>query len=213
MTATNILTQLRWRYATQKFDTSKKLNEEQLHLLKEAMRLAPSSYGFQPWKFIQVDDPKVREQIKQAAWGQPKVTEASHLFVFASKKDLTVEDAQHLVEETAQAQGKTVEDLSGMTQMLEGFISNLEPEAAEHWAARQVYIPLGFLLSVAAIYGIDAGPMEGFDKAKVDEILGLEKLGYKSRVMCAVGFRAKDDPAAERAKVRYPQQEVFRVVK
>ncbi|MBU6141714.1 NAD(P)H-dependent oxidoreductase [Patescibacteria group bacterium] len=205
----NMLEALQWRYATKKFDPSKKLTDAQLGLLEEALRLSPSSLGLQPWKFIVVSDPAIRAQLRKAAWDQPQITDASHLFVLAVKKNVDAKAVDDFVNSTAKIRKVGPETLSRLKEMLMGSITSRTPDQAREWGSRQVYIALGILLATAASEGIDACPMEGFDPKKFDEILGLEALGVESRVLAAVGFRASDDPAAQSVKSRFAKDEVI----
>lgn len=202
------LQQLNWRYATKQYDTSKKLTDEQRHLLMETMRLAPSSFGLQPWKFIHVTTPEVRQKLREAAWGQPQVTDAAEFFVVASKTSMDQAYVDHFVQVAAETQGKSIDELKGLHDMISGSVQARQSMIAE-WNARQVYIPVGFVLAVAAQHGIDAGAMEGFDPQKFDEILGLKEQGLTSRVLLGFGFRSPDDKYQYAKKVRFPAAEVF----
>jgi len=203
------ITALNWRYATKKFDTSKKLTDEQLSMLEETLRLSPSSYGLQPWKFIVVSDPEVRAKLRAAGYNQPQITDASQLVVFAVPK--VVDDAlvDVFIQSVADAKGMPVDGLKGYADMIKGSLAGKSPEARVEWAARQVYIALGFLLAAAAGAGIDACPMEGFDPKKFDEILGLGALGLESKVVAAIGFRSSDDENAGMPKFRFPKEKVI----
>ncbi len=199
---------LKWRYATKKFDPTKKLSQEQLDMLLEAMRLAPSSYGLQPWKFIVVTNPEKREQLKAAGYGQNQITDASHLIVFAVDTRINNEDIDKYIHAIAQTRGIPEESLKDFEGMMKSFVAGKSPEELTEWAARQAYIALGVLISAGATEGIDIAPMEGFDPAKFDEILELGQHNLASKVIAAIGFRAEDDAFAQMAKVRYPKEEV-----
>lgn len=209
----NIIDSLKWRYAVQVFDSQKKLSQAQLDTLLEAARLAPSSFGIQPWKFIVVTNPAIRAELRKAAWDQPKVTDASHLVVFAVRKNVDAALVDKYIASTAQIRGLKVEALKGYEDMIKGSIAGRTSEQAKEWGTRQLYIAFGTLLTAAAVEGIDAGPMEGFDPKKFDEILGLEALGLESRIAVAVGFRSPDDKAAQYPKSRFSKEEVVVEVK
>lgn len=204
-----MLEALRWRYATKQFDKEKKLSEEQLATLKESLRLASSSFGLQPWHFIVVEDVELRKKLRMAGYGQPQITDASHFIVLATEKNVDASLVKKYVGRVAMTKNIPVESLINLSDTLNGAIRTKGKEGSREWAARQVYIALGVLLATAAIEGIDAAPMEGFDPAQFDKILGLEKRGLTSRVMVALGFRAHDDPAAKAPKVRYTEEQVF----
>lgn len=207
MTSTQaLIPALQWRYATKQFDPTKKIPEADVHELTEAMRLSASSFGLQPWKFIVVNDPALRAKIKEHAWNQSQVTDASHLIVLATRKDIHDDYIRHYVEATAKARGTTVEALKGFEDMMLGTVRNMPPEAITTWNQRQVYIALGTLLLAAAQKGIDACPMEGFDPKKVDEVLGMTD--YTVTALCPIGIRASTDKYASAPKVRFPASEV-----
>ena len=200
---------LNWRYATKAFDTEKKLTDEQLSLITEALRLSASSFGLQPWKFVVVTNPEVRKQLREAAWNQPQITDASHLIVLSVRTDVDASFVDKFVQSVADTRGMPVDALKEYSDMMKGSVASRTPEAVKEWSSRQVYIPLGTALLAAAENQIDACPMEGFDNAKFDEILGLKAHNAESRVVLAVGFRSPEDKTAEYKKVRFPESEVF----
>lgn len=203
-----VLAQLGWRYATKKFDPARKIAPELWAHLERAATLAPSSYGLQPWKFVVITDPEVRKQLHPVSWNQPQVLDASHLVVFAAKNPPTTGDVEEYVRHTAAVRGTTPEALDGFRQMMVGSLSRMDAAAAHRWAARQCYIALGVFLSAAALVGVDACPMEGFQTDKYDEILGLKAKGLGSVVMAAAGYRSPEDANAAAAKVRFPVDDV-----
>ncbi len=208
-----VLQQLHWRYATKKFDTTKKIPEEIWQTLEESLVLAPSSFGLQPWKFFVVTNPEVRQQLLEHTWGQKQVVDASHLVVLAIKKDLNVGDVDRYMQHMAEVRQVPVDALQGFSDTIKGFLTKPPyPINLNEWATRQVYIALGELMTVAAMMGIDTCPMEGFTPAKYDEVLGLTAQGYASVVLCPVGYRAADDKNADMPKVRYSLQDVVQHV-
>lgn len=200
---------LQWRYATKRFNADKKLSSEQLEMLLDAVNLAPTSYGLQPFEVVLVEDAALRAKLKEAAYGQPQLTEASHILVFAANKDLSEEHIDAYVERTADQRGVSVDDLKDFRAAMVGAILSNDAEGRFQWAARQAYISLGVLLSSAAVAGIDACPMEGFDKAGFDEILGLSERGLSSVMMAALGFRSPEDKYAGLPKVRKSKDELI----
>jgi nitroreductase len=204
-----VLHQLRWRYATKKFDSGKKIPADVWAKLEQAVVLAPSSYGLQPWKFIVVTNPEVRKQLHPASYNQAQILDASHLVVFAAKNPPTPADVDHHVNRTAQVRGLKPEALDDYKKRMLGSISNMTEANAFAWAARQCYIALGVFLSSAALFGVDACPMEGFQNARYDEILGLKPKGLSAVVIATAGYRASDDPAAALTKSRFDVNEVI----
>ncbi|MGB3309453.1 MAG: NAD(P)H-dependent oxidoreductase [Nodosilinea sp.] len=204
-TPNQIAQQLNWRYATKQFDPEQKIPDDVWSVLEESLVLSPSSFGLQPWKFFVVRNPDLRQQLRDHAWGQAQVTDASHLVVLATKKDIGAADVDQFVQRMATVRDVPIESLSNYGDMVKGFLAEPPyPLTMESWATRQVYIALGFLMYSAAMLGVDTCPMEGFDPAKVDELLQLPAQGYSSAVLCAVGYRSADDKYADLPKVRYP---------
>lgn len=200
---------LRWRYATKKFDPSRKIPARGFSELLESLRLAPSSYGLQPWKFIVVRDEDLRKNLREHAWNQPQVTDASHLLILCALKTMGENYVKNFTSRIAKARGIKRESLSAYEQMMLKSLKAMSPRALSEWMKRQVYLALGMLLAQCARKKIDACPMEGFDAKKFDEILGLEKLGLESVVLCPLGYRAKDDQHAALKKIRFAKTEVF----
>lgn len=209
----NIIDALNWRYATKEFDKDKKLSPEQLHTVTEALRLSASSFGLQPWKFIVVTNQEIRAKLKEVAWGQNQITDASHLIVLATQKNVDAAFVDKYVADVSATRGVPVENLKGYADMMKGSIGARTPEQVSQWAAKQTYIALGTAMAAAALEGIDSCPMEGFDSAKFDEILGLAALGLESSVLLPVGFRAASDATAAYKKVRFAEKDVIVEVK
>lgn len=196
---------LNWRYATKKFDPSKRVPDDKLHHILEAVRLTASSSGLQPYHVLVVTNPELREQIKPNAWGQGQITDASHLLVFAAWDDYTAERINAAFDLVNEVRGFKNEGWEAYRQQV---LATYPPRGAEvnyQHAARQAYIGVGTALLAAAEAGVDATPMEGFDPAKVDEILGLRAKGLRSVVLLPIGYRqAEGDWLVNLKKVRQP---------
>ena len=204
-----LLENLNWRYATKKFDASKKISDADLNTLKEAVRLAASSYGLQPYKVVIVENPELREQLKAAAYGQTQITDASQIFIFANDLNAGPESVAAYIKNISETRGLPTEALGGFADMMNGVISNLSQEAKNIWTAKQTYIALGTLLAAAAELKIDATPMEGFNAAAFNEILGFDKLGLNASVIATVGYRHDEDDSQHYKKVRKSHEELF----
>jgi nitroreductase len=205
-----LLERLNWRYATKQFDPNRKIGSQDWATLEDALLLTPSSGGLQPWKFIVVTDSAVRAKLLPASYGQPQITNASHLVVFAAKKNFSEVDVEAFISRTAGARGVSVESLAPLRDMLVGgIVKSMDDPARDAWARNQAYIALGNLLTSAALLGVDACPMEGFNRAQYDETLGLNKQGYGSAVIATLGYRATSDKYATASKVRFPKEQVF----
>ncbi len=202
---------LNWRFATRVFDPTKKIAAADLDTILESARLTASSFGIEAWKFIVVENPEVRAALRAAGYDQPKITDASTLIVLAARTDVREHISDELMERTAQIKGVTVADLAGYKQMVDGAIGMRDDAALAAWVSAQTYIALGTMMATASLLQIDNGPMEGFDPAKVDEILGLSGQHLHAVSMLALGYRG-EDPMAESPKVRRAKEEVVAVV-
>ncbi len=197
-----------------RFDPSKKIAPADWETLEDALILSPSSYGLQPWKFYVVTDAAIRKELKTHSWNQPQISECSHLVVIAARKDASPEDIEKYLSRVTEVRGTPAEEL----EVLKGMMLGSQKKAAEadtinEWSARQCFISLGFLLSAAALRGIDACPMEGFIPEQYDRILGIEKAGYFSVVVCALGYRDREeDFLTGLPKVRFRKEELIRRV-
>lgn len=210
ITSQQLLEQLQWRYATKQFDPNRKISAADWATLEEVLRLSPSSGGLQPWKFIVVTDPAMRAKLSPASYGQKQITDASHLVVFTSKINFSEADVDAHINNASKVTGAPLEALKPFRDILVGGIVKSRDEAArDAWARNQAYIALGFLLSGATLLGIDACPMEGFDRAQYDEILGLKAKGYASAVIATLGYRSSEDKYAASPKVRFPKEQLF----
>ena len=184
---------LNWRYATKKMDPTKPVAQEKIDAVIEAIRMAPTSSGTQPFELIVVTNPDVRSQICKAASDQTPITDGSHLLVFAAWDTYTEDRIDEVVKLNIEKRG----DLPLIGQYYGNLKANYVPRDAEvnyAHAARQAYIALGFAMIAAAEQGVDSTPMEGFDPASVDKILGLKARGLRSIVLLPLGYR---DPAGD----------------
>ncbi len=206
----SLIQQLAWRYATKKFDHSKKIGTADWAALEQALVLTASSYGLQPWKFIIVTDPALKTKLRAASWNQAQVEDCSHLVVITAQQDITEADLDRFIARTAEVRGVAMESLAGYKGYMLGDLVNGPRHAViKEWAARQTFIALGNLLTSAAVLGIDACPLEGLEPAKYDEILGLQGSGYATISACPLGHRAADDKYANAPKVRYEAKDVI----
>jgi nitroreductase len=204
---------LEWRYATKRFDPAKKISAEDWHTLEKSLILSPSSFGLQPWKFIVVQDSGLRKKIREAAWNQPQIEEASHLVVLACKKAMGQPEVDKLIGRMSEVRGVKAETLAEYRGMMLGFLAPGTGAISDvkAWTTHQTYLALGMFLATASHLGIDACPMEGFLAPKVDEILGLAGGEYASVVIAAAGYRSSDDKLSQMKKVRYAREELVSV--
>ncbi len=188
MTKKTLSEQLNWRYATKKMDPAKSVPQEKVDAIIEAVRMAPTSSGTQPFELIVVTNEKVRAEICKAASDQTPITDGSHLLVFAAWDNYTEARIDAVTEANVKARG----DIPLIHQYYGNLKANYIPREAEvnyAHAARQAYIALGFAMIAAADQEVDCTPMEGFDPAAVDKILGLNERGLRSVVLLPLGYR------------------------
>jgi nitroreductase len=200
---------LHWRYATKKFDPARKIPEATWTALQDSLVLAPSSYGLQPWHFVVVQDPAIKEKLSAASYGQKQPVECSHLVVFAVRKNFSPADVDHFIDRMVEVRGAPKDSLKGYRDIMAGAVDSMAKGGiVDAWSSRQVYIALGEFMTAAALLGIDACPMEGIVPAKYDEILGLSAKGLATLAACPVGYRAADDKYAHAPKVRFQTSEL-----
>lgn len=205
------------RYTTKAYDPHKRIGAAQMEQLKTLLRFSPSSVNSQPWHFVIVESSDTKAKLATATTGpyggnEQKVLNASHVVVLCARSEL---DDAHLervlLQEENDGRFKT-DDAKAMQIRGRGFYVNLhrnDLHDTQHWMEKQVYLSLGTLLFGAAALGIDATPIEGFDRKVMDEVLGLSERGLRSVVMAALGYRSDDDFNADLPKSRLPQDAIF----
>lgn len=208
----NFIENQNWRYATKKFDATKKVSTEDLETLKKAIQLSSSSYGLQLYKVFIIENPEVRAQLQPVSWGQSQIVDASHLLVFANIVDVQESHIDAYVQNITDTRGLSVEDLKGYSDFMKSKIVQLPVEQKAIWTSKQTYLALGNLLNAAAELKIDVTPMEGFEPEKYNEILGLDKLGLNASLVAAIGYRHEEDATQHYAKVRKPIEELFETI-
>ncbi|MFO0743493.1 MAG: NAD(P)H-dependent oxidoreductase [Candidatus Paceibacterota bacterium] len=204
----SFLENLNWRYATKKFDSTKKVSEENLQKIRDAIRLAPTSFGVQMFSVVEVTDTEIRNKIKEASYNQSQVTDSDRLFVFVARND-----GEERVENMFQTMSGGNEEvrktaLAGYEGMVRNTVLSQDKASLANWSAKQSYIGLGFALAAAAELKIDSCPMEGFDPMKVKEILGLGD-EFMPIAMLPVGYRDESDTHLNNPKFRFPESEIF----
>lgn len=200
----SFLSQLHWRFATKKFDTTKHVSEEHLKMIMEAIRFAPSSFGLQPFHVVIVSGKDLRAALAPVSFGQPQVSDSSYLFVFCARTDLPERIEEYLdVASGGNSDAKAAMKSYGDT--MHGMLDGKTPEERYAYTSQQAYLALGFGLAACAELAIDACPMGGFDPAGVDAVLALPPF-MKSVAYMAVGYRAE---GPDRPKVRFPESDLF----
>ncbi len=204
-----IIEDLNWRYATKKFDNTKKISDEDKTYIKEAIRLSASSYGLQPYKVFIVENPAIKQKLLPAAYGQNQIIDADLIVVFASYKSIGAIEVDAYIEIIASTRNVPLTALQGFADYMKGNIAKMTDEQKVVWAAKQTYIALGNLLNAAAELKIDTTPMEGFNPEMVNEILGLTNLNLNAALIATLGYRHEADATQHLKKVRKSTDDLF----
>ncbi|SEM20288.1 Nitroreductase [bacterium A37T11] len=204
-----LLESLKWRYATKKMN-GQRVPQEKIDYILEAAYLAPTSSGTQPYRVIVVTNRELLEKIKVVANNQPQITDCSHLLIFAAWDNYTAERISHIFQITEQERGVPTGTMENYKNMLIGAYTSRSAEENFAHTARQAYIGFGLAIAAAAEQQVDATPMEGFDNAALDQLLGLPEKGLKSVTLLPIGYRdAENDWLVNLKKVRTPKEEFF----
>lgn len=204
-----LLNRLNWRYATQKFDSSRRIPSQTWATLEQALVLTASGFGLQPWKFVVVTEPSVRQQLVSVSYGQKQVQDASHVVVFAIPRQLDASHVRRHVVRMMEVRQTPTTCFERYEKVTTSYLESLSEGQKTEWMARQVYLALGAFLTSAALLGVDTCPMEGFVPHEYDLLLGLEERGLSSVVVCCAGYRDSGDKYATQAKVRFHPDEVI----
>lgn len=201
---------LEWRYATKIFDSTKKIPDTDWKILAESLVQTPSSFGLQPWKFLVVQNPELRNKLRVAAWNQSQVTDCSHFVVFLYKEKLDIDHIQKNINRMAEVRGVPLANLEAYKNVMIGeLINGPRAKSIEPWAQRQTYIAMGFLMETAALLKVDTCPMEGLDPAEYDKILQLQGSGWKTIAAVAMGYRHPEDKYQHNKKVRFHVEDII----
>ena len=201
------------RYATKAMN-GKVVPQEKIDNILEAVRLAPTSSGLQPFEVFVVTKDETKSSIREIAWNQSPVTDCSHLLVFAAWDNYTVDRINHMFDLTNEIRGFKNEGWENYRQMLLSGYPQRPPKTNFEHAARQTYIPFMAAITQAALEGLDSTPMEGFDADSLDKILGLREKGLRSTLLLPIGYKdADNDWLVNLVKVRKPLKELVTFIK
>lgn len=200
----SFLNSLKWRIAEKNFDPTKKINESNLNKILESIQLAPTSYGLQPFHVYVTSNEETKIKLKEAGYNQSQFTDSSHTLIFATRNDVEQRIGQYIKIAMNQPDANK-EGLQKYSSMMHSSLDNLNPEQKKTWAAKQVYIALGFALAACAELHIDSCPMEGFSSEQFNQILNIPK-SQNSVVALTIGYR-KELP--HKSKVRFSQDDLF----
>lgn len=205
---------LQWRYATKKFDPSKKVDQKLVDHIVEAAWLAPTSSGLQPFKVIEITNQELKEKMVPIAMDQQQVADCSHLLVFAAWDNYTEERIDKIYHYTTTGREQQPDAYKSYTDRLKkAYLKRPDMENFAH-TARQAYIAFGLAIAMAAELKVDTTPMEGFDNDALDALLSLRELGLKSVLILPLGYRDEaNDWLVKMKKVRHPKNEFLIEIK
>ena len=208
-----LLDALKWRYATKKFDPTKKLPLELVDKIIESVWLAPTSSGLQPFELLVITNLEIKNKITEVSFGQDIVADCSHLLVFAAWDNYTEERIDNIYAHHTREREQLTDRYNAYTDRLKArYLNRPASENFEH-AARQAYIAMGFAMAEAASLQIDATPMEGFVDTEVDQILNLKEQGLRSVLLLPIGYRDEEnDWLVNQKKVRHPKEDFLTVI-
>ncbi len=208
----DLLEKLNWRYATKTFDISKKVSNQDIEFIKDAIRLSVSSYGLQLYKIIIIENNEIRNELRKASWDQPQITEASHLFVFCNYTNNYDRQVDQYIHRITEIQGSDFDTLQRYGTSIKENINKMSANERKSWVEKQTYLALSNLLIACVELKIDACPMEGFDKQAYNKILGLDEVGLNASVIAPIGYRSTKDKTQHRKKIRKKLNELFETV-
>lgn len=204
-----VLQNLNWRYATKRMN-GEKVPAEKMDNILESIRLTATSNGLQPFTVLVIEDEELRKKLLPAAFNQPQLVEGSHLLVFAAWKEISADKIDRYFEQVIKERNLKPEDMAQYAAFLKNNFSAQTQEQQFNWASKQAYIALGTAMVAAAEEKVDSTPMEGFNPAEVDAILGLTEKGLGAAALLALGYRdASKDHMANSKKVRRAKEELF----
>ena len=204
----NTIQSLKWRYATKKFNSDKEVSLEHLELILSAGNLTATSYGLQPISFVVVSSDELKEKLLTHAYNQNQITTCSHLIVLCASTKINEHMVDHYMHRIADERDMKVEDLKNFRDAIVSDVANRTQEEKTTWAEKQAYIALGSMMIAAAELEIDGCPMEGFDKEKFNEVLGLSEKELTSAVLFPIGYRSEEDETQNYEKVRKEINEI-----
>lgn len=204
MTNSNFIEQQKWRYATKKYDSNKKISKNDLDIIIEAAQLSTSSYGLQPYQIIHIQNQELRQSILPLAWNQQQIVDASDLFIIANYKKLSPNHLDKYMQLMADVRQVDKLELMGYQNFIKSKIFELDDEAIFNWTQKQCYLVLANMMNAAASLKIDATPMEGFSPKAINELLNLDDKNLNATLMITLGYRHQEDKNQYLKKVRKP---------
>lgn len=203
----DILEKLKWRYAVKEFDSNKKVPQETVKRLLEAVNLSATSMGLQQFRIMVIEDQEMKNRLFELSGTQKQINTASHILVFACLNNLDDEYIEKYTDKMAFERSLPENVAADLKLRFKNMVGSIPKDQKAIWEEKQAYLGLGNLLTVAAIEGVDTCPMEGFSREKYDEILGLKDKQLRAVVICPIGYRSENDRFQHLKKVRLPLED------
>lgn len=198
------LSQLDWRWATKSFDSTKPVLEEQLATVLKSIKMAPTSFGLQPFRVYVVSNEETKLKLSESAFGQPQPKQAPYTLVFCADREV-MKRADSYINLSANGNEEIIAKMQDLKNMVQGMVGSLDDQSRTAWASKQAYIGLGFAIAACSELGLDSCPMEGFTPQTVNLALGLPD-HLQSIAMLPIGYRAEEP---SRPKFRFPDEDLF----
>jgi nitroreductase len=208
----SIIDYYNWRYATKEFNSEKKITNSDLEIIKESIRLSPSSYGLQLFKVFIIESQKLKDKLRKVSFNQSQISDASHLFIFCNYTKILEKDIDLYIQNKSFVQQMPISKNEGYGNFLKKNLLKKETEETSIWTNNQVYIALANLMTTCASLKIDSCPIEGFEASKYNEVLNINERNMNAAVVCAVGYRSKLDSSQHEKKVRKSSQDLFEII-
>lgn len=203
-----LLEALHWRYAVKQF-SNEKVSPVALKTLLNSARLSASSYGLQLYNILVVESMTIREQLLPFSYGQNKISDSSRLIIFSAHSQIGDVTVDRYIDKNVKITGQSHEELHNFSTHIKSALNNKILEQKQEWAHQQAYITLGNFLTCAAAMKIDSYSMSGTDTAGYDTVLGLDRKGFTTSVICPIGYRHQDDIQSSNPKVRFDYDEII----
>lgn len=208
----NVIDNYNWRYATKKFDPSKKVSNSNIESIKESITLAPTSYGLQLFKVFVVENQEIKEKLRKASFNQSQISDASHTFIFCNYTKVLESDIDMYIKNKSIIQNKPLSEIKGYGDFLKKTLLKKNDDEISIWATNQVYIALSHLMTYCCSIQVDSCPIEGFESSKYNQILKLKGSNLNSTVVAAVGYRSIEDLSQFEKKIRKSNDELFETI-
>lgn len=182
-----------FRHACKVFDETKKISDEEIRYILEAGRTSPSSFGMEAWKFLVISNEELKAKLRPSCWNQVQVTSCSHLVVVLAGIE-SVKPSSGIPQKRFARRPLSSEQIDTYVELYSNHLAYTlgKDEHIYAWTARQCYIAAGNMMTAGAFIGIDSCPIEGFEKDKLEDILGLDTSKYQVALVLSFGYRVNE---------------------